>query len=210
MTSNQSNPNNIVLETGLSDTSQIQRNWSPGLAGSFSGNLVEDQDSPRFSAFSTPINFPAQASENYSNHNISFSSTYPSTLNKSSLLDQPPNSVFENQPTAPAADYPTQLVPNYGLICSDDSSPASFAKLPSPLKPINSSLPNPPQPSRFQFSNKTPYWNASLSALDDIRASLLASPQSTLSGSSCDEKPIRSSKATKVCAWYTVQQKCQQ
>ncbi|PKI67010.1 transcription factor bHLH112-like isoform X2 [Punica granatum] len=198
------NSNNIMHESGSSDSSQINNDWSPGLPGNFSGKPVEDhEDSSPMSGFRNQISFPTQSSENYANHDISSSCGYPSNMIKSFLLDQAQPSLFENRPNLSAAGYSSPLVPSYGSSCSDESSPASFGKLSSLLTPINSSLPNPPQPSRLQFSNNTPYWNASFSALDDVCAGLFASPQSTLAGGSLDEKPDHSSLTPKATSQYS-------
>lgn len=186
-----SNPSNIMHESGSSDSSQIQNDWSPGLTRNFSGKPVEDHgDSTLIGAFNSQIHYPAQSSENYANYDVSSSSGYPSSMIKSFLLDQPAPSLFENRMNLPAVDYSSGLVPGYGSSCS---SPL--------LKPINSSLPNPTQPGRLHFSNNTPFWNASMAALDDIRARLLGSEQSALSGSSLDEKPSLSNLIRKVCTY---------
>lgn len=188
-TSNQSNPSKVMHESGSSDTSQIQDNWSPGMTGSFSGNPVDDHEdtSSQISAFNRQISFPAQTSESYANHNLSSSCGYHSSKVKSFLLDQPPL-LFENHPNLPVVDCSSQFLQNYGSGCSADSSLTNFGKLPALLKPINSSLHNPRQASRLQLPNSIPY-NASMSALNDLRASVLA-PESTLN---------RSNLITKVC-----------
>ncbi|KAK4753251.1 hypothetical protein SAY87_022049 [Trapa incisa] len=201
-----SNPSciSIMNESGSSDSStQIQNDWSPGMTGDFAGKAADDHrdSSPMIGAFKDQIN--------YANHvDISSSSCgYPSNMIKSAFLLDQPAPLFEN-----LLDYSSQMVvPSYSSSCSDDSSSATFGKLPSLplLKPMISSCgPNPNSPhqpaGRLKFSNNTPHWNASMAALDDIRASLLGSLHTTsLSGSSIDEKPIRSNSTKKANSQYS-------
>lgn len=177
-------------ESGSSDSSQIHSGWAPGLTGSFAPEPAQDhEDSSPMSAFKNQTDLPAQTSEAYANHDISSSFGYPSTM-KNFLLEQPPP-LLEGRLDLPEEDYTSYLVPSYRQSCSDDLSSASSGKLSSLLNPNTSSLPKP-------------YWNSSMSALDDTQAGLLASPQSALASSSADEKLNCSNSIAKVHTYSNV------
>ncbi|KAK4787279.1 hypothetical protein SAY86_011112 [Trapa natans] len=164
--------NDIMQESGSSDASQIRNNWSTGpTIESFAPKPAEDhrEDSSPMSACTNQIiDLHLQTSHAYANlHEIS---PYPSSsTGKRPLLEQQPP-LFDGRPDLPeAADYFSHLV-----------SSTSDGKLPSMLNPSISSL-------------SQPYWDSSLSALDDIQVGILASPHPSLSGSSADDEKLKCS-----------------
>jgi hypothetical protein len=119
---------------------------------------------------------------------------YPSTLIQSLFEPEYPQpqqaqSLFNNR----FMNYLSPTAPNYGTNMTELSSP-SWPKV-SPL--IKPSLPKQ-QPSTLHFTNNTPYWNASPTGINDIRANLLPSSQSQFLVPAFEEKSNCSNLTTKV------------
>ncbi|XP_004485677.1 transcription factor bHLH112-like isoform X2 [Cicer arietinum] len=169
-----------------SNNSQIQKEWNTkNMISSTSGiRQVSTLDAfkPMDQEFSLDeqsglsCGFPIETSNSYD---------YPSTLIQS-LFDpqtqpqpQTHNSLFTN----PCISYSSSA--NYGTSSNEVSSP-TWSKISSLMKP---SMPKQ-QLSGLQFSNNTPFWNASAEALNDIRAGVLASSQAQYQSPNFEDKRL--------------------
>ncbi|XAR56620.1 hypothetical protein NMG60_11037173 [Bertholletia excelsa] len=78
-----------------------------------------------------------------------------------------------------------QYLPSYG-VNSGEVLPSWSNKFPQFLR---NSPPKQPAHGHLQFSNSTPFWNATASAMEEVRSSFLPSPQPQFPPSTFEEKP---------------------
>ncbi|KDP20840.1 hypothetical protein JCGZ_21311 [Jatropha curcas] len=176
---------NSILQEDMS-SSQIQKDWCPK---SFTTSTGEDSS---INAFKTINNqdFSLNSSGNSTTTTCqdlsggfpmgSASYGYPSTLIQS-LFDsdpQPQQSLFNNR----TINY--SCPPNHGSILNELSP--SWPKLAPFLK---ASLPKQQLASGLHFSNNAPFWNATATALTDIKASFVTSSQPQYLLPAFEEKP---------------------
>ncbi|KAJ9129072.1 hypothetical protein P3X46_033835 [Hevea brasiliensis] len=192
------NYNSILQEemnsSGINTCSQIRKDWSPksftstGEDSAINAFKAINQDfsleQQRLNPLSSPGNSTAATCQGLSTGFSMGSASYgyPSALIQS-LFDpdpQPQQSLFNNR----NMNYSSPS--NYGNILNELSP--SWPKLAPFLKP---SLPKQQQlpAGGLHFSNNTPFWNASATALNDIGASFIPSSQPQFLVPTFDEKP---------------------
>ncbi|XP_052206504.1 transcription factor bHLH123-like [Diospyros lotus] len=82
-------------------------------------------------------------------------------------------------------NYPYQA--SFGMSSGEHLLPSSWSKFPQFLR---TSPPKQQQPhSQLQFSNSTPFWNATAAAMNDVRSSFFQSSQPQFPPPTFDEKP---------------------
>lgn len=188
------------------NSSQVQKDWSSpknftGTGEDSSINAFKEINQD-FSLEQQRLNSPMNTSENATATTCQGLSTgfsmgspsygYPSTLIQS-LFDpdpQPQQSLFNNR----TINYSSP--PNYGTTLNELSP--CWPKLAPFLKPSLPKQQQQPACGGLHFSNNTPFWNASATALNDIRPSFLPSPQPQFLVPTFDEKPNCFNLTTKV------------
>ncbi|KAG8635283.1 hypothetical protein MANES_16G015400v8 [Manihot esculenta] len=171
---------NSILQEEMNSSSQIQKDWSP---------TVEDSSINGFKAINQDFSLEQQSVNPLSSSGNSTATTceglsigfsmgsasygYPSTLIQN-LFDsdpQPQQSLFNNR------TINCSSTSNYGTIFNEPSP--TWPKLAPFLEPsLPKQQPPPPQPAGgLHFSNNTPFWNSSATAINDIRPSFVSSSQ---------------------------------
>ncbi|CAK7350811.1 unnamed protein product [Dovyalis caffra] len=182
------------MNSGGLNSSQIQKEWSPKNYTSSAEDFSLDQQ--RLNPVDSSGNSPPTCQGFSTGFSMEPSATnygYPSTLIQSLFESGHP----QQQQVQPlfnhrSMNYLSPTAPNYGTNMNELSSP-SWPKV-SPM--IKSSLPKQ-QPSRMHFTNNTPYWNASPTGVNDIRASFLPSSQSQFLLPTFEETPNYPNLSTK-------------
>ncbi|KAB5560500.1 hypothetical protein DKX38_005457 [Salix brachista] len=181
------------MNSGGLNSSQIQKDWSPKSYTSTAEDFSLDQQRLNQVNSSTTSPQTCQGFSTGFSMEPSASYGYPSTLIQSFFDPENPQlqqaqSLFSNQ----IMNYLSPTAPNYGTNMAELSSP-SWPKV-SPL--IKSSFPKQ-QPNSLHFTNNTPYWNASPTGINDIRANLLPPSQSQFLVPDFEEKSNCSKFTTK-------------
>ncbi|KAJ6416463.1 hypothetical protein OIU84_002345 [Salix udensis] len=180
------------MDSGGLNSSRIQKEWSPKSYANTAEDFSLDQQrlNPVTSSNNSPPTCQGFSADFSMEQACSYG--YPSTLIQSLFEpDQPQpqqvQSLFNNRPM----NYLSPTAPNYGTNMSELSSP-SWAKVSPSIK----SCLQKQQPSSLHFTNNTPYWNASPTGINDIRASFLPSSPSQFLLPAFEEKPICPSLTT--------------
>ncbi|XP_034909725.1 transcription factor bHLH123 isoform X1 [Populus alba] len=139
-------------------------------------------DQPQFSPHGSSSDSTVSCQGLQSSFPMDTSSIYgsPSTMVQGLLIsdNQARQSSFENRPMSYAYGA------NYGL--STNELLPSWPKGPQFLR---NSPPKQTSGNQLHFSNNTPFWNASASAMNDVRPSYFPSMQPQFATSNFDEKP---------------------
>ncbi|XVE51215.1 hypothetical protein DITRI_Ditri02bG0021900 [Diplodiscus trichospermus] len=109
---------------------------------------------------------------------------YPSTLLQSLFEPEVPQPQQQSLFNQRSINYMSGATATYGGANGNELSP-SWPKLAPVMRP---SLPKQ-QPGSLQFSNNTPFWNATATGVNDVKAGFLPSPQSPFLVQTFDEKP---------------------
>ncbi|KAJ6950347.1 transcription factor bHLH123-like isoform X2 [Populus alba x Populus x berolinensis] len=158
----------VTGDSSMSEFKQMNRGFS----------LDQPQFSPHGSSSDSTVScqglqssFPMDSSSIYGS---------PSTMVQGLLIsdNQARQSSFENRPMSYAYGA------NYGL--STNELLPSWPKGPQFLR---NSPPKQTSGNQLHFSNNTPFWNASASAMNDVRPSYFPSMQPQFTTSNFDEKP---------------------
>ncbi|XP_006383985.1 transcription factor bHLH112 isoform X2 [Populus trichocarpa] len=180
------------MNSGGLNSSQIQKDWSPKSYTSTAEDFSLDQQ--RLNPVNSSGNSPptCQGFSTGFSMEPSASYGYPSTLIQSLFEPEYPQpqqaqSLFNNR----FMNYLSPTAPNYGTNMTELSSP-SWPKVSPLIKPLPKQ-----QPSTLHFTNNTPYWNASPTGINDIRANLLPSSQSQFLVPAFEEKSNCSNLTTK-------------
>lgn len=180
---------NYQQETGIG-SSQVQ--WRErvftGVSGDSSMNEYKQinrgfsLDQPQFSPHGSSSDSTVTCQGLQSSFQMDSSAIYgsPSTMLQGLLGpdNHPQQSSFENR----SMSYPYGA--NY-VISANESLP-SWSKVPQFLR---NSPPKQPPHNQLHFSNNAPFWNASASAINDVRPSFFPSMQQQFPTSNFDEKP---------------------
>ncbi|KAJ6364060.1 hypothetical protein OIU76_029071 [Salix suchowensis] len=182
------------MNSGGLNSSQIQKDWSPKSYTSTAEDFSLDQQRLNQVNSSTTSPQTCQGFSTGFSMEPSASYGYPSTLIQSFFDPENPQlqqaqSLFSNQ----IMNYLSPAATNYGTSSMAELSSPSWPKV-SPL--IKSSFPKQ-QPNSLHFTNNTPYWNASPTGINDIRANLLPPSQSQFLVPDFEEKSNCSKFTTK-------------
>ncbi|KAL5972909.1 hypothetical protein ACLOJK_039715 [Asimina triloba] len=121
-------------------------------------------------------------------------SSYACPSNLLQGLFEPDHQQQQQQQTPPPYDNrPMNYQPSISYRLNSNEFAASWPKFPPFLK----TSPPKPQPSSNQlhFSNNAPFWNASATAMNDMRSGFFPSPQPQFGNPIFDEKPTNLSAA---------------
>ncbi|CAL0300855.1 unnamed protein product [Lupinus luteus] len=183
--SQESNFYSVPQEEGIdsSNNSQIQKEWSSNKSQTTVDAFkpmnqefcLNQQGLSSVTSIGQSCGFQIESTSSYD---------YPSNLTQSLYepaypQPQPQNSLFNNPSTMSYSS-----APNYGTSSSNELSPTTWSKVP------NSFVQKQQHSSGLHFSNKTPFWNASAEALNDITAGVFASSQAQYQAPTFEDKPI--------------------